>query len=297
MSSRIDFRSFAQTIAQEQGNMANLAVLEKELLHYEIIRALDKARYLDKLVFQGGTSLRLCYQSVRYSEDLDFVGGCGFDASLLPDLSRAIEKTIVDRYAVEVTVTEPKTTPDDSERGKRLPGSIDRWQIQVITQQGRPDIPQQKIKLEIAAVPAHTRIVKPLARNYETLPASYADILLFVEDLEEIAADKLFALVAAPYIRYRDIWDLRWISIQPSFSNARIGELLNHKIEDYRFFGDFKSDAMNFLDTLPNLVHGKEFLAFMQRFLTASIIESTLQRELFREHLVDRIRELYGYVL
>ena len=49
-------------------------VVEKELLHYEILRALDEAAVLDKLVFQGGTSLRLCHGAPRYSEDLDFAG-------------------------------------------------------------------------------------------------------------------------------------------------------------------------------------------------------------------------------
>ena len=291
---QIDFRSFAQAVAQEENSTGILPVLEKELLHYEIIRALEKAHCLDKLVFRGGTSLRLCYRSNRYSEDLDFVGGSGFDASLLPNLSQAIEKTITDRYAVKVIVTKPMS-PDNN--GDRVPGSVDKWQIQVITQQGRPDMPQQRIKLEIADIPAYTRSVRPLARNYDALPAGYADMLLFVEDLEEIAADKLFALVAAPYVRYRDIWDLRWISVQPSFSTASIKELVAHKVEDYRFVGSFKDKANGFLRGLPALVNGREFFALMQRFLSAQQIEDSLRSDIFREHLICQIRELYGLVL
>jgi len=45
-------------------------VIEKELLHYDILFVLDKEKLLDKLTFQGGTSLRLCYGAVRFSEDL-----------------------------------------------------------------------------------------------------------------------------------------------------------------------------------------------------------------------------------
>ena len=49
-------------------------VIRKELLHYDILFCLGRSGMLDNLVFQGGTSLRLCYGSRRYSEDLDFVG-------------------------------------------------------------------------------------------------------------------------------------------------------------------------------------------------------------------------------
>jgi predicted nucleotidyltransferase component of viral defense system len=53
-------------------------VIEKELLHYDILFSLDKEGLLDILTFQGGTSLRLCYGAPRFSEDLDFAGGRDF---------------------------------------------------------------------------------------------------------------------------------------------------------------------------------------------------------------------------
>ena len=36
-------------------------VVEKELLHYDILFSLEREDLLDQLTFQGGTSLRLCY--------------------------------------------------------------------------------------------------------------------------------------------------------------------------------------------------------------------------------------------
>jgi predicted nucleotidyltransferase component of viral defense system len=53
-------------------------VIEKELLHYDILFSLDKEGLLDILTFQGGTSLRLCYGAPRFSEHLDFAGGRDF---------------------------------------------------------------------------------------------------------------------------------------------------------------------------------------------------------------------------
>lgn len=45
--------------------------------------------FFSSLVFQGGTSLRLCHGSPRYSEDLDFAGGTSFDMDTLKGLAPA----------------------------------------------------------------------------------------------------------------------------------------------------------------------------------------------------------------
>ncbi|WP_254693758.1 nucleotidyl transferase AbiEii/AbiGii toxin family protein [Shewanella sp. MEBiC00475] len=44
---------------------------------------IEKGGLLDKLTFQGGTSLRLCYGGNRFSEDLDFAGGKDFSSAML----------------------------------------------------------------------------------------------------------------------------------------------------------------------------------------------------------------------
>lgn len=47
--------------------------LEKhEILEIEILEKLKNGRFLNPLVFQGGTMLRLCHELPRYSVDLDF---------------------------------------------------------------------------------------------------------------------------------------------------------------------------------------------------------------------------------
>jgi len=81
-------------------------VLEKELLHYDILFALDKERLLDELTFQGGTSLRLCYGAVRFSENLDFVGGRDFATGHLMDIKSCIENYVGSKYGLEVMVKE-----------------------------------------------------------------------------------------------------------------------------------------------------------------------------------------------
>jgi len=294
MSKPIDFRALAQRIAREKGYETILPVLEKELLHYEILAALDEARLLDDLVFQGGTSLRLCYGSERFSEDLDFAGGRGFDGARVSSIKGVLETAIARRYNVEVRVLDPKKRALEQGDGPQTSVQVDCWQIQVITSQGRPDIPRQKIKLEIAAIPAHTRSIRALVINHDELPYGYSNILIPVEEPEEIAADKLLALATSSYIRYRDIWDLRWLAVRPRFQKELLKGLVNKKVEDYSVLGGFQQLAAAFVPKLPDLINSKEFSGLMRRFLPSATFEQTLERDLFRDHLVETLEELYS---
>ncbi len=56
-------------------------VIEKELLHHDIINVMNLEGFLKRLTFIGGTCLRSCYNSERLSEDLDFTGGFDFSAN------------------------------------------------------------------------------------------------------------------------------------------------------------------------------------------------------------------------
>ena len=63
------------------------AVVEKELLHHDILREMSAAGLLGGLTFIGGTCLRTCYGSVRLSEDIDFTGGADFTRGMLAGLA------------------------------------------------------------------------------------------------------------------------------------------------------------------------------------------------------------------
>ena len=76
-----DFKLYVEKAMADSEMSAMRPVVEKELLHYEIFNALDQDGLLKNLVFQGGTSLRLCRGSERFSEDLDFVGGKDFSSA------------------------------------------------------------------------------------------------------------------------------------------------------------------------------------------------------------------------
>lgn len=265
-------------------------VIEKELLHYDILFALDDKNLLDNITFQGGTALRLCYGGQRFSEDLDFAGGINFQTADLMNMKRCIESYIGERYGLEVMVKEPKDMQAEDERHGI---KIDKWQIRMITAPERPDIPQQMIKIEVASVPAYTGIAKALKTNYEFLPDGYSDILVITESLDEIMADKIIAFPTCQrYIRYRDIWDLQWLQKQGALINI---DLVQKKIADYKIT-DYLSNLEKTIKHLPEIIHSNAFKAQMTRFIPLSVQEKTLNREKFYTFLDNEITDIFQYV-
>lgn len=277
--------------AMQVANISHMrSVIEKELLHYDILFALEKGGFLDKLTFQGGTSLRLCYGGNRLSEDLDFAGGKDFSSAMLADMAFCIEKYIGQRYGLEVTVKEPKTLKLDHKYSEL---SIDKWQIAVVTSPERKDLPKQKIKIEVANIPAYTREPQPLRINYDFLPDGYSDMLILTESLDEVMADKIISLPATTkYIRHRDIWDLAWLQQQGATLKM---ELVKSKISDYKI-EHFDRMLEDFLGRLPDIVSSKNFIAEMKRFLPTDVFDRTLAQDKFQFYLGNTLDKLFKAV-
>lgn len=263
-------------------------VVEKELLHYDILFCLDKEGLLNELTFQGGTSLRLCYGGTRYSEDLVFAGGVGFTSSKLAAMKSCIETYIGGRYGLSVVVKEPDELKKDPLYAEVL---VNKWQISVITAPKQKDMPHQKIKLEVADIPAYTSEPRALTLNYSVLPTSYADVLVNTETLNEILADKMVSLSATQrYIRNRDLWDIPWLIQQGATLDA---ELVTKKIGDYRLT-DFKERLATRIQTLPEIINGEQLANEMRRFIPADAFERTLAQDKFKKYLINTLTEIHG---
>ncbi|OGT53811.1 MAG: hypothetical protein A3E84_03800 [Gammaproteobacteria bacterium RIFCSPHIGHO2_12_FULL_42_13] len=281
-----DFNALVDKAMQDRGRSHMRPVIEKELLHYDILFALDKEGLLDKLTFQGGTLLRLCYGANRFSEDLDFAGGKTFNRSDLINIKTCVEKYVGERYGFEVMVKEPKdlTLEVINENIK-----VDKWQVNLTTSPGMRNLPKQKIKIEIINVPAYTSVPKTLKKNYDFLPDGYSDIFIMCETLDELYADKIIALInTEKYIRYRDIWDLRWMKQEGATLNL---QFIKHKIADYQIT-DFNNKLNNMLYKLSDIIHSDAFREQMSRFIPIDIQERTLNNKKFYIVLNEEITQL-----
>jgi predicted nucleotidyltransferase component of viral defense system len=287
---KIDSADFNQLVdrALQTGQTLHMRpVVEKELLHYDILFCLDQAGLLDDLVFQGGTSLRLCYGGNRLSEDLDFAGGVDFSASKLAKMKDCIEAYIGTRYGLEVTVKEPALLKEDPQYAELR---VNKWQIAIVTAPARKDMPKQKIKIEVVNIPAYTKQPLPLTQNYNFLPDGYDDMLVLTETMDEILADKLVALSANQrYVRYRDLWDLPWLMQQGAKLNV---ELVQKKVNDYKIpaFNDLLSTR---IESLPVIINDGTLSAEMRRFLPTDVFDRTLGTDKFRVYVTNTLTQLH----
>lgn len=281
-----DFQSIVAKAMQLPGRQAMRPVIEKEILHYDIFAALEKNNLLTDLVFQGGTSLRLCWQSNRFSEDLDFAGGKDFSAEKLAAIKEAVETHIGKRYGLTVSVKEPKQLADESTYDNI---QVSKWQVSVETAPGRTDLPRQRIKIEIANIPAYTEEVRPVLQNYDFLAGYGANILVRVETLSEIMADKVLAFVASKNIRYRDIWDLAFLTQKGALLDT---DLVEQKILDYGT-QHYETLLAARIAALPTIIRSKDFHDQMTRFIDSATIENTLAKEGFLSYLDTTLTKIF----
>lgn len=286
-----DFAKLVDLAMEEPGRNAMRQVIEKELLHFDILFALEREGLLEEITFQGGTCLRLCAGSPRFSEDLDFAGGNGFSSRDATLLKECIQDYISKRYGLEVFVKDPKTLRDDPRYNEV---HVDTWQVSVVTSPKQRDIPRQRIKIEVATIPAYTEVPSRIHIHYPFLPDGYSDLLVLSESNDEIMADKLISLVnTQKYIRHRDIWDLQWLKQQGAAPNY---DLILRKIADYRI-EDYPGKAKAMIDRLPSIIDGQEFSQQMRRFLPSDTLARTLDKPHFGNFLTRELTTMLTQVV
>ena len=163
-----------------------------------------------EIAFHGGTSLRLSWNSSRYSEDLDFL--LSRDAGNLDKVSRKVAAAIGEmarRVDARFVISMQDKTRDES-----------RMATYLITVSHPDYTGSARIKAEFwRTQPAYlgqypTQLRTPQARAAS--PDSYALTAHPVPaaTLETAYADKLVAFATRPYVKWRDLYDLWWIGTQ-----------------------------------------------------------------------------------
>lgn len=249
-------------------------VVEKELLHHDIMRVLDATGLLKQLTFIGGTCLRACYGSNRLSEDMDFTGGADFTRSQLTTMAKALTEGLKTKYGLEVVVTEPI----------REEGNVDTWKLKIQTRPGRKDLPAQRINIDVCAIPSYQP--RPMVMfNPYGVERGTSGLILSAQSREEIFADKLVAFALRPnQLKNRDLWDIAWLyqqQVKPAL------ELIDLKLKDHR------SPTQRYLDAFAQRTHSlsadptieKEFRNEMSRFLSNQIVSETIHSDDFWKFL------------
>jgi len=208
--------SIAKKLALETG--INLDQVVREYWEMLILKEISQDKLSDFLIFTGGTALRLCYQSPRFSNDLDFYLKRKLSFSLFKSSILRI-KELLKIEIVDLTSKYYTFLAEFRIKEKFLPLSF-------------------RIKIEI-----RKKIIK---KNYKlkllTSPAVNFQVLFSVLDIEKIQEFKKKALVERK--EPRDLFDLWYISqikkeifkkpkikIDPKFLKQDLGKYLPEKFK------------------------------------------------------------------
>ncbi len=277
-------RELADIALQRNPQLAGMEVIvEKELLHYELLNVLQRGRWLDGLTFQGGTALRLCHGSSRLNEDLDFSGGPDFAARSMDGLAALLEQTLSDR-GLCVDVGPPKDPISHRPSGD----GVCTWRISFeIRPRGR-DVRRQMVKLDIDNAPTYTDEPGAIAQNYGVTRSS--EMLVRVQSREEILAGKLVAFPGSvanqDRPRYRDVWDMNWLTRTGTAVRA---DLLRAKLDDRRLD---RSRLETAAAKAGDIVRSSAFASEMRRFLLPHVVEDTLDNPMYMEFLATETARL-----
>ncbi|RQR11324.1 nucleotidyl transferase AbiEii/AbiGii toxin family protein [Burkholderia stagnalis] len=282
-----DLLTLAGQYANERKVSASTVV--KEILHYEILYALVQSGAAGQLTFQGGTALRLCYQGTRYSEDLDFAGGQEFRPESMAPFGDVLQKEIGAAYGLQVEIKPPK----DKEPEEGI--AVARWSAKVhVPQVDRTVQQKQVINIEVASVPAHDVDLVPVAANYPHLPAVLRQMLITAETPKEILADKIVALGARPFLKARDIWDIKFLTDRQIAPDM---DLVARKLTDYGWDqDDFKQKLEAKLIQLDDPATAQAFQHEMTRFVD-STVAAQLENKALTAMFLRRSKELGQTVL
>ena len=262
-------------------------VVEKELLHHDILRVLSDNNLLKNLTFIGGTCLRSCYRGVRLSEDLDFTGGSDFTRDSLAMMGQTLVKNLNNKYGLFVKVTEPIKDKQN----------VDTWKIAIETRPEQQHLPSQRINIDICAINSYEKRPMMLLNPYG-VDVGTSGLIIQAQSREEIYADKLLAFAFRPNrIKYRDLWDIAWLhgqGLKPRF------ELIPAKTQDrnttIEYFLKSFNERKNMLK--ENSKMALEFKQEIQRFLPVNQIKTLEQDNLWNftiyliEDLGDQIVKL-----
>ena len=276
---------FDQLVDEALKNRRDLAplrmVVEKELLHHDILRVLSHAGMLARLTFIGGTCLRVCYGSNRLSEDLHFTGGADFNRECLSTMAKVLIDSLMAKYVLKVEVSEPV----------REQGNVDTWKLKVQTRPGRKDLPAQRINVDVCAIPSH--LARPMVLiNPYGVEMGTSGLILQAESREEIFADKLVAFALRPNrIKHRDLWDLAWLhqqGVKPHIDLVPV-KLSDHRCAEQDFLRLLEERRLS-LKAVPEVAI--EFRKEMRRFLPAELVTQTVDQADFWTYLTGLIDNL-----
>jgi predicted nucleotidyltransferase component of viral defense system len=237
----------------------------REYLQTRILQSLYALPMGKRLVFHGGTCLRICHGTRRYSEDLDFSLAKGKSVFSLEKTAAAVVRDLQRLgFKAEQKVNAEQTV---QKAFVRVAGLIDHFHL--------PASKNQKltVKLEVDVKPPGGGVVETffVSRFDELFPIS-------TYDLPTLFAGKMLALLFRPYSRGRDYYDAVWFLKNKTTGNmAYFAAGVKQAKASGRHFQAW-DDVLRAFGKKAELISAKALVADLRPFLEDSAELSWLEK-------------------
>lgn len=219
-------------LARKGGRRIPETVLERDYCISWFLIGLSKSPLKDILLFKGGTSIKKCYISdYRFSEDLDFTMAeeTPFE-NIRNNLDIAFKRTYQDSGIKMSFVRYDRRTHENSHTfflgyEGPLPGATVR---------------EVKVDVTIKEKIVFPVKQRPLLKGYEEYTDLPEDVRIRVYTLEEIASEKIVALLDKARNEPRDLYDLWYLTTN---QHVNMEELIASVEEKWRFRGKELTDV------------------------------------------------------
>ena len=247
----------------------------REYLQHVVLRELFEQKLLGKLVFHGGTALRITHDLARFSEDLDFhLKEPQPDFDLTSDLDTVRKRLEENGYDVTLSTS----------LGGNVKSSMIRF-AGLLFECGLTPHPHQNlnVKLEIEANP-------PAGFGIQTSTINkYFPYVIYHHDRPTFLAGKLHAILQRRHTKGRDYYDLvfylnRWMDVEPNIP------YLNHALAQTGYKGAEVS-LENWRKLVAQKVESlnwKQVIEDLEPFLLRSKDRDLVNKELLLDALKDK---------
>ncbi len=225
----------------------------REIFHLEFLRSFSRKIEAKHYVLKGGVNLRLFFQSIRYSEDMDIdiqgIRVARVQKIVMEILSARAFLDGLKSFGIQ------KVIPPDILKAKQTE-TTQRFKIHLLTESGtdlftKIDFSRRGVKGTIVVEPVSAQILRP----YKMAP-------LLVSHYETASAveQKVHALAQRSILQARDIFDLFILSSQYTSSDHKIDKAILKKAHDNIFLIEFTQ----FRDTVVAYLESEDQKAYSQ---------------------------------
>lgn len=221
-----DLSLLSNRLAERGGRRVPESVLERDYCLSWFLVGFSRSPLRERLVFKGGTALKKCYfADYRFSEDLDFtrIGETPWE-EIERGLAVAFERTYADSgIALEIDRLDRRPHENSHTFWLAYDGPLPASRTKTV----KVDI---TLRERIASLP----VDRALLRGYEEYRDLPGNAILSVYSLEEIAAEKIVALLDRARTEPRDLYDLWFLT---AGGHVRLDDLVPHVSAKLEFRG------------------------------------------------------------